>query len=107
MTTSARQHYLATRETVQIGVKLEKRQVKVLKALAELTDTSLGDLLESLVLHAFAHELPFDETLLQQTEQLKRVYGMDYDLQVAHRFTNAATIQPKLITGNGRRESDA
>ena len=40
-------------ERVQTGVRMEKRLVKVLKALAELKDLSLGDLLEGIVLHAF------------------------------------------------------
>jgi predicted DNA-binding ribbon-helix-helix protein len=33
-------------ERVQTGVRLEKRLVKVLKALAEIYDLSLGELLE-------------------------------------------------------------
>ena len=40
-------------ERVQTGVRMEKRVVKVLKALAEYLDISLGDLLEGIVLHAF------------------------------------------------------
>ena len=40
-------------ERVQTGVRVEKRLLKVLKALAELHDLSLGDLLEGIVLHAF------------------------------------------------------
>ena len=40
-------------ERVQTGVRIEKRILKVLKALAELKDITLGDLLESIVLHAF------------------------------------------------------
>jgi predicted DNA-binding ribbon-helix-helix protein len=38
-------------ERVQTGVRMEKRLLKVLKALAELKDLSLGDLLEGIVLH--------------------------------------------------------
>src|SRR5437660_730299 len=40
-------------ERIQLGVRIEKRMAKVLKATAELMDKSLGELLESLVLHAF------------------------------------------------------
>ncbi len=40
-------------ERIQTGVRLEKRLVKVLKALAEHKDLTLGDLLEGIVLHAF------------------------------------------------------
>jgi hypothetical protein len=84
-------------ERIQIGVKMEKRMVKVLKAVAEYHDISLGELLESLVLHAFDHTLPFDDAILQRVTQLKRVYGMDYDMHVAQRFSDATTTQPKLL----------
>ena len=40
-------------ERVQTGVRMERRLLKVLKAVAELNDMSLGDLLEGIVLHAF------------------------------------------------------
>jgi predicted DNA-binding ribbon-helix-helix protein len=40
-------------ERVQTGVRMEKRLLKVLKALAEFHDLTLGDLLEGIVLHAF------------------------------------------------------
>ena len=46
-------------ERVQTGVRLEKRMLKVLKAVAELKDMSLGDLLEGVVLHAFEGKTPF------------------------------------------------
>jgi hypothetical protein len=84
-------------ERMQIGVKMEKRMVKVLKGIAEYHDISLGELLESLVLHAFAHTPPFDLPSVQRIEQLKRVYGMDYDIAVAPRFTDEATVQPHLL----------
>jgi hypothetical protein len=53
--------------------------VKVLKALAELQDLSLGDLIESLVHHAFAGRPPFEEPALVQVRELMRIYGLDYD----------------------------
>ena len=40
-------------ERVQTGVRMEKRMLKVLKAVAEQKDMTLGDLLEGIVLHAF------------------------------------------------------
>lgn len=84
-------------ERIQIGVKMEKRMVKVLKAVAEYHDVSLGEMLESLVLHAFEPALPFDDATLQRVVQLKRVYGMDYDVNSAQRFTTETTMQPKLL----------
>jgi hypothetical protein len=41
-------------DRVQTGVRMERRLVKVLKAVAELRDVSLGSLLEALVFDAFA-----------------------------------------------------
>ncbi len=74
-------------ERVQIGVRMEKRMVKVLKALAEYHDISLGDLLEGIILHSFENKTPFNEETLQRIEQLKAVYGMNYDVSASHRFT--------------------
>ena len=75
-----------TVERVQTGVRMEKRMVKVLKALAEYHDISLGDLLEGIVLHAFANLPPFSAETLQRIAQLKDVYGMDYDITASHRL---------------------
>jgi hypothetical protein len=73
-------------ERVQIGARMEKNLVKVLKALAEYFDISLGDLLEGIVLHAFEQKHPFGEETLKRIAQLKEVYGMDYDASASHRF---------------------
>ena len=73
-------------ERVQLGVRMEKRLVKVLKGLAEYHDISLGDLLEGIVLHAFENKAPFSEDSLQRIAQLKEVYGMDYGASASHRF---------------------
>jgi hypothetical protein len=73
-------------ERVQTGVRIEKRMLKVLKALADYHDLSLGDLLEGLVLHAFEGKNPFDEEGIQRIEALKKIYEMDYDATASHRF---------------------
>ncbi len=64
-------------QRVQTGVRMEKRLVKVLKALAELYDRSLGDLLEGIVLHAFAGRPPFSSDSLRRIAELERIYGLD------------------------------
>jgi hypothetical protein len=69
---------------VQTGVRIEKRMLKVLKALAEYFDITLGDLLEGIVLHAFEGKSAFDEQTRQQIAALKKVYGMDYDATASH-----------------------
>jgi len=64
-------------ERVQTGVRLEKRMLKVLKALAEQKDMTLGDLLEGIVLHAFeGKQVPFSQQTLKEIEQFKSLYGM-------------------------------
>jgi hypothetical protein len=63
-------------ERVQTGVRMEKRMLKVLKALAEQKDMTLGDLLEGIVLHAFEGKTPFSPQTLKEIEQFKALYGM-------------------------------
>ncbi len=71
-------------ERVQTGVRIEKRILKVLKALAELFDMTLGDLLEGIVLHAFDGKAPFSEESLKRIADLKAVYGLDLDSTASH-----------------------
>ena len=73
-------------DRVQTGVRIEKRMLKVLKALAEYLDMTLGDLLEGIVLASFEGNSPFVPSTLQTIEQLKEVYGMDYGVEASHRM---------------------
>lgn len=73
-------------ERVQTGVRIEKRMLKVLKALAEYFDLSLGDLLEGIVLHAFEGKPAFDAEIHERIAALKAVYNMDYDASASHRL---------------------
>jgi len=74
-------------ERVQTGVRIEKRLLKVLKALAEYLDMTLGDLLEGIVLHSFDGKAPFSEETLRRIGQLKEVYGLDLDASASHRLS--------------------
>jgi len=65
---------------------MEKRLVKVLKALAEHLDMTLGDLLEGIVLHAFDGKQPFGANSLQRIKDLKKFYGLDLDSKASHRL---------------------
>ena len=76
-------------ERVQTGVRIEKRMLKVLKALAEYLDMTLGDLLEGIVLHAFEGKSPFVEETLAKIEQIKGVYGLDLASSASHNLTEA------------------
>jgi hypothetical protein len=71
---------------VQTGVRIEERTLKVLKALAEYLDLSLGDLLEGIVLHAFEGKPPFTRQTLKQIVQLKSVYGLELNARDSHRL---------------------
>ena len=82
-------------ERVQLGVRMEKRMVKVLKGLAEFEGISLGQLLEKIVLHSFeplAGEegegcaSPHSKRELAAVADFKRIYGMDYDTHAARGF---------------------
>ena len=63
-------------ERIQTGVRMERRLLKVLKAVAELKDMTLGDLLEGIVLHAFEGKTPFSADTLKEIEQFKQIYGL-------------------------------
>jgi hypothetical protein len=73
-------------ERVQTGVRVEKRLLKVLKALAELHDLSLGDLLEGIVLHAFEGKAPFGEESRRRIAELRKIYGLDLEASDSHRL---------------------
>lgn len=73
-------------ERIQTGIRIERRLVKVLKALAELKDISLGDLVEGIALHALEGKAPFSEETLAQIAQLKTIYGLDLRAEDAHRL---------------------
>ncbi|MFK8015482.1 MAG: hypothetical protein AB8G17_08570 [Gammaproteobacteria bacterium] len=73
-----------TIERVQTGVRIEKRLLKVLKALAEYHDMSLGDLLEGIVLHSFDNKTPFGGETLARIAKLRDVYDLDLRAEDSH-----------------------
>ncbi len=82
-------------ERVQLGVRLEKRMVQVLKGLAEFHEVTLGELLEELVLHSFepirgqegkACASPYSKKSFEVIRDLKKIYGMNYDVHANHGF---------------------
>jgi hypothetical protein len=68
-------------------VRIEARLLKVLKALAEYLDLSLGDLLEGIVLHAFERKHPFDENTVAVVDDLRRIYGLELRASDSHKLT--------------------
>jgi len=73
-------------ERIQTGVRIEKRLLKILKALAELKDLSLGDLLEGIVLHSFEGKPPFSKETLGQIADLRKIYGLSLRASDSHKL---------------------
>jgi hypothetical protein len=71
-------------ERTQTGLRIEKRLLKVLKAVAEYHDVSLGDLVEGIVLHAFEGKCAFGRESLARIKQLKEVYGLNLTAAASH-----------------------
>jgi hypothetical protein len=71
-------------ERVQTGVRIERRILQVLKALATSKGLSVGDLLEGIVLHAFEGAAPFGADTLAKIAALRDVYGLDLEAKHSH-----------------------
>ena len=71
-------------ERTQTGVRMATPLLKVLRALADYRDMSLGDLLEGIVLHAFDNKTPFTKDTLRVIAQLREVYGLELTSADAH-----------------------
>jgi hypothetical protein len=100
-------------ERVQLGVRMERHMVKVLKGLAEFNGVTLGQLLEKIVLHSFEPvpgqegemaASPHGKRALEAIADLKRVYGMDYDTHATRQFDEdsseaaRATDEPRTFS---------
>jgi hypothetical protein len=74
-------------ERVQTGVRIEKRVLKVLKAIAARNEMGLGDLIEGIVLHSFEGQPPFGAETLVFIEQMRSAYGLDLTTADSHNLT--------------------
>jgi hypothetical protein len=77
---------MVTVNRVQTGLRIERNVLKVLKALAEYLELSLGDLVEGIALHAFEGKAPFSPDTLAKIEQLKAVYDLTLTAADAHKL---------------------
>lgn len=77
-------------QRAQTGVRLETRLLKVMKAVAEYHDISLGDLIEGVMLHAFEGRAPFGKQTLGHIKALRDVYGLTLTAADAHRLEEEA-----------------
>ncbi|MCP4768312.1 MAG: hypothetical protein GY875_18845 [Gammaproteobacteria bacterium] len=74
-------------ERIQTGVRIEKRVLKVLKAIAARNEIGLGDLIEGIVLHSFEGKPPFGAETLAFIEQMRSAYGLDLTAADSHNLT--------------------
>ena len=75
-----------TIERIQTGVRMEKRMVKVLKAVAEYHDMTLGDLLEGIVLHAFEGKCALSKETRRVVSDFANIYGLDLTSSDSHKL---------------------
>ena len=67
-------------------MSIEKRILKVLKAIAADKEMSLGDLLEGIVLHSFEGKTPFEPDTLAFIEVMKRSFKLDLTASDSHKL---------------------
>ena len=79
-------HTSSVVERVQTGVRIEKRLLKVLKALADSLDITLGDLLEGVVLHALEGKAAFSAPTRKKVAELRKVFGLTLTAADAHQL---------------------
>ena len=73
---------------ILVGVRIEPKLVKVMKALAELNDLALGELIEQVIWKAMDGDSAFAEKggkmsaeMRGHIQSLKSVYGVNYELE--------------------------
>lgn len=73
---------------ILVGVRIEPRLVKVMKAMAELHDCALGELIERVIWNSMEGGSLFAEKngrlsndTKQQIQNLKQVYNVNYSLE--------------------------
>jgi len=74
-------------ERVQTGVRIEKRVLQVLKAIAAKHDIGLGDLIEGIVLHSFEGKTPFEPAALKFIEAQRAAFELDLTAEDSHMLT--------------------
>jgi len=71
---------------VQVGARMEKSLVKVLRGLADYLDLSLGDLLEGITLHALEGKAPFSAETLGHIKRFRTVHGLALTAKDSHQL---------------------
>jgi hypothetical protein len=82
-------------ERVDVRVRMERKSVMVLEALADYRNMTLGELLEKIVLHSFEAvpgqegemcASPYSRESLALIADLKRTYDMEFDTHASRHF---------------------
>ncbi|MCP4182725.1 MAG: hypothetical protein GY761_05335 [Hyphomicrobiales bacterium] len=73
-------------ERVQTGVRIEKRILKVLKAVASQKEMSLGNLIEGIALHSFEGKVPFGNDTLSFIDAMKKAHKLDLTSNDSHKL---------------------
>ena len=91
-------------ERVQLGVRMEKNMVKVLKALAEFKNMTLGEFFESIILHSFTPIpgqegeqacSPVSKEDLKALQQFKKIYGVEWDSHSYMQFEESSSFNAR------------
>ncbi len=64
-------------QRVQLGLRMNKSVVKVLKATAEYMDMPFSALIESMAVTALEGQCIFGPDVMEKIEQFKSIYGMN------------------------------
>jgi hypothetical protein len=89
-------------QRVQTGVRIEKHILKVLKAIAEYHEITLGDVIEGIVLHAFEGRPAFGPEGLERIRGFRRIYGLELGAVHAHHMVEAPA-RPSARSTSRRR----
>ena len=90
---------------VQTGVRIEKGILKVLKAIAEYHDMTLGDVIEGIVLHAFDGKPAFGAEGLARIREFRKLYHLTLDASHSHRMVEAPERPQAGVRRERRRRS--
>jgi hypothetical protein len=92
-------------ERVQTGVRVERRILGVLKAVADLQGVTLGDLIEGLALHAFEGKPPFGAATLERIRALRTAFDLDLTARDSHLLRERGRRGDARPVGPSRRRS--
>jgi len=98
---------MVTIHRVQCGVRLDKRMLKVAKALAEYLDVSLAELLELMILSAFEGAPAFSKGTLKRIAELARIYELARTAADATHVLYVRDPDRRAVSGAGRRRPRA